>query len=112
LTAAGGLRFDFLLRAGLQRSRSLSFRAHALNCCHYIILLSEKCVPQIGGPLNVARKSFDHIGECGQSLNARVPRLLGNGISQSLILQAGVLPQPLLELDEFDRIGRGHQRLA
>jgi hypothetical protein len=61
LTGARRLRFNFLLRTRRQSSGSLSFRAHTLNCCHHIILLSKKCVPEIRSPLNVLGEFCDHI---------------------------------------------------
>jgi hypothetical protein len=49
------LGFDFLLLAGLQVPCTFGFLAHALDCIHHIVLLRQKGIAEIGGPLNVFR---------------------------------------------------------
>jgi hypothetical protein len=83
-----------------------------LNCRHHVILLREERVSEIRCPLNVVGEFCDHIRKRSQTLNACIPWLLGYGIRQGLILQAGVLPDPLLKLNEFDWVGGSNQRLA
>jgi hypothetical protein len=85
LAAVDRLRFNFLLSAGLQRACALSLGPHALDCSHHISLLRQECVSQIRRPLNVLCERFHDIREWSQTLNARVPRLLGHGIGERLI---------------------------
>jgi hypothetical protein len=39
----------------------LSLRAHALDCIHHIRLLRQKCISQVGRPLDIARHPLHHI---------------------------------------------------
>jgi hypothetical protein len=96
------LDFHLLLFGGFQVACVLCLFPHALNSIHNGALLSEKCVAKIGGPLNVIRETFDYFRKGSQPLNARVPRLFGDRICERFVLQAFVLRQPLLELDEFE----------
>jgi hypothetical protein len=111
LTALHRLRFNFLLSAGLQRAGALRLAPHALDCGHHISLLRQKSVAEIRRPLNVFCQLFDDIRKRSQSLNARIPRLLRYGISERLVFKARVFFHPLLELDDFDRVGGSSQRL-
>jgi hypothetical protein len=99
------LGFYLLLLGRFQISFVLSFLAHSLDCIHDLSLLSEKCVAEVSGPLDVVGESLDDIGEGGESLNAWVPRLLGDGVGECFVLQRGVLLEPLEELNDFERIG-------
>jgi hypothetical protein len=100
-----------LLLVGLQVPRALRLRAHALHGVHHIVLLREKRIAEISGPLDVVCETFDHIGQSRQSLDARVPRLLGHSVCKRLIFHPGILTQPLLKLYDFKRIRRGRQNL-
>jgi len=110
--AAFGFAFDFLLGAGFQRAFAFSFRAHALDCIHYVGLLGQERVPEIGRPLNVARQPLNHIRKRRHRLNARVPRLFGHRVGQRLVFQVFVFVHPLLELDHLQWVGRRCQRLG
>jgi hypothetical protein len=101
-----------LLGVAHQHIRPLGLRAHALDGVHDIRRLRQKRVPQFRGPLHVAGKALDHIRHRDHGLDAGIPRLLLHGVGQRLILQILVPRQPLLKLDDFERIGGGHQRLA
>src|SRR5580704_2610630 len=69
-------RADVFLRAGGQLSGLLGFCAHSLDCIHYILLLREKSVAEIGRPGNVVIQTLEHVGKHDQRLHARVPILL------------------------------------
>ena len=79
---------------------------------HNVGLLGKKCVAQVGGPLDVVGEPLYDIGEGGESLNAWVLRLLGDCVGESFVLQRRVLLEPLLELNDFERIGRSGESLG
>jgi len=99
------LRFDFLLFRGFQMPFVLRLLAHALYSIHKVRLLSQECISQIGRPLNVVGKPFHYFGNSGQSLHAWIPRLLRRCIGECLVLEVRIFLQPLLELDDLERIG-------
>jgi hypothetical protein len=77
LLATGNcLGLHYRLGAGFQTPCALSLRTHALDCIHHVRLLRQECVPQVGGPLDIARHPLNHVRELYQSLNAWIPRLL------------------------------------
>jgi len=51
--ALDNLGFHFLLLGGFQVAILVGLLAHALYCIHHIVLLSEKCIAKICGPLDV-----------------------------------------------------------
>jgi hypothetical protein len=98
------LGFDRLLFVRFQIASVLGLLTHALNCVHDVALLRKKCVSKIRGPLDIVCKTVHHIRQSGQCLDAWVPRLLCHRIGQGLVLQRLVLLEPLLQLDDFERI--------
>jgi hypothetical protein len=104
------LNLHLLIR--LQSAGPLSLLTHALDSVHHIALLREKSVTEVGGPLNVIGEAFHHIRKRRHRLNAWIPGLLRDGSDERLILQARVFLQPLLKLDDFQRISGSYQRLA
>ncbi len=106
------LRLDLELLARLQCARALCLLAHALYRVHDVSLLRQECIAEVGSPLNVICKSLHHVGYRRHGLNARVPRLFLDGINERLIFEALVLREPLLKLNQLQRIGRGNQYLA
>jgi len=112
LLALYNLGLHFLLLVGRESTFVLCFMAHSLYGIHYVGLLREKRIAKICGPLNVVSQPLDHVRQRRHGLNARVPRLLRHRIHQRFVLQVLVALQPLLELDQFQRISGGHQRLA
>jgi len=83
-----------------------------LNGVHHLGLLGEKGVAQLSGPFDVLKELLDDVGKGGQSLNARVPILLLDGVRKLFIFQLVVLRQPLVELDDFQRIRRSCKYLC
>jgi hypothetical protein len=110
--AFDNLRLYFLLLVRFQVAVALGLLAHALHGVHHIALLRKEGVAQVGGPLNVVGQSLDQVGEARQRLHAWIPGLLSNGIGKSLVFQILVFLKPLLELDDFERIGRSSQNLG
>ena len=106
------LRLYFLLLVRFQVAVALGLLAHALDGVHHIALLREEGIAQVGGPLNVVGQSLDQVGETRQRLDAGIPWLLGNGIGECLVFQVLIFFKPLLELDDFQRIGRSSQNLG
>jgi hypothetical protein len=101
-----------LLVGRFQVAGVLRLFPHALNGSHHVTFLDEECVTQIRGPLNVIGEAFYDFRDCGQALNAWVPGLFRDRIRKRLVLQVFVLCQPLLELHDFQRIGRSSENLG
>jgi len=97
-------RFHLLLLGRFQVAFVHCLFAHALHSVHYVALLRKERVPQIRGPLNVVCQAFHYVGKAGHRLDTWIPRLLGDGIGECLILQPRISREPLLELDKFKRI--------
>ena len=55
----------------------------SLYGCHYVSLLREERVAEIGGPTNVLVQTGEHVGKYDQRLNAGVPILLLSGVDQA-----------------------------
>ena len=72
----------------------------------------EEGVAELGRPLDVVGQALDRVGQARHPLDAGVPRLLGHGVRQGLALQVLVLHQPLLKLDDLERVGGGHEDLS
>jgi hypothetical protein len=70
-------------------------------------LLGQKCIAEVGGPLNVIRQTLHDVWQRGHGLNARIPRLFLNRFGQLLLIarEVLILVQPLLELNNFQRVG-------
>ena len=107
-----GLRLHFLLLGGFKVSSTLGLHAHALNRFHHVILLRQKGITQVGGPLDVFCKLFDHIGQRRHGLHAGIPVFFLESVHQRLVFQVLVLRQPLLKLDDFQRIGGRSENLG
>ena len=112
LAAFDGLGFHFLLLAGLQTARARSLGAHALDCVHHIGLLRQKGVAQFRRPLDIARQTLHRVRHRDHRLNTWIPVLLLHGVRQGFALQRLVPIQPLLELNDLQRVGGSHQCLA
>ena len=56
-------------------------------------------------------ETLDDVGQRRHRLDAGVPRLLRDRVGQRLVLQARVLREPLLELDDLERVGGRHEDL-
>src|SRR5262249_7257454 len=106
------LGFNLLLLGGLQRAFICCFLAHTLNGVHYFILLCQEGVSQIICPLDVVGQLLHGITEGSHGLNAWVPVLFHDGISQGFVLEIFILLQKLLKRDNLQRIGAGDQCLA
>jgi hypothetical protein len=113
LLAFDHLRLDLHLLVRYERPFIFRLRAHPLHGIHHVLLLSDEGVAEVGRPLNVLRKPLDHIGQRGHRLNTRVPGLLRHrGVQFLLVLrELGIVLQPLVKLDQFERISRCHQNL-
>ena len=104
--------YHVLLRRGCQFARFLGALPHALHRIHYVLLLRKERVAQIGGPGDVIIQPLQDVGEYHEGLNAGIPVLLLRGLRASGSVEAGVSLQPLISLDQFQRISAGHQDLA
>jgi hypothetical protein len=106
------LGFYLLLLGRFQIAGVLCLLAHALHGIHHIALLRQKRVAQVRGPLNVFCQTLYYFGQRSQRLNAWIPGLFHGGIGECFILQPGILCQPLLELDYFERIRGSREGLS
>ena len=79
---------------------------------HHLALLREESVAELRGPLDVVGEPFDDFGERGHRLDAGIPRLLRDRVGQCLVLEFRVLCQPLLQLDDLERVGGGDEGLG
>ena len=86
--------------------------AHALDGVHHVFLLREKRVTEVGRPLDVFGQKLDGVGQGSQTLDAGVPVLLLYRFGHLLLIHALVLGQPLLQLNDLERIGGRYQYLA
>ncbi len=84
------LRFHGLLLGGLQVTRALGLRAHALHCVHHITLLCQEGIAQVRSPLDVLRELLGRVGYRRHGLHAGVPVLLLDGRHKGLVLQIRV----------------------
>jgi hypothetical protein len=92
------------LLSGLQITFLLGLFPHSLNGIHYLALLRQKGIAQLGRPLNfVAEQFYDRWHSC-KSLDARVPRLFFRCVGERLVFQALVFLQPTLQKNNFDGI--------
>jgi hypothetical protein len=106
------LGFHFLLFSRFQITLILSFLAHALHRIHAIALLREECIAQIGGPLNVVCQPLYNIRESRKRLDAWIPGLFRHGVRERLVFQILIFVQPLLKLDDLERIRGRRQSLG
>jgi hypothetical protein len=110
--ALDDLGLHLLLLARFQITGVLRLLAHALHSIHQIALLRQESVAQIGGPLDVVCQALDYIGQSGHRLDTWIPGLLRDGIGECLILEPGIPRQPLLELDQFERVRGSYEGLG
>jgi hypothetical protein len=104
--------FHQLLLGGFQIAGILGLFSHALYGLHHSALLSQERIPQIRGPLNVVSQSLYDIRQDCHGLDAGIPRLLLDSIGKRFVFQPRVFRQPLLKLDQFERIGGRRQGLC
>jgi hypothetical protein len=103
---------DCLVLVRLQGAPLLRLLTHALDSGHYILLLVQKGVAQVGCPVDIRGQVMKHIGEHNQRLHAGVPRLFRCRIGQRFPAERRILFQPLISLDDFQRIRGCDQHLA
>jgi len=83
-----------------------------LDRIHYVRLLPQKRIPQVGGPPDIAIQQRHHIRKRHQRLHARVPILLPRRLHQFPVTQVSILLQPLLRLNDLQWVSARHQYLA
>src|SRR5262249_25952249 len=87
LLAFDGLRLPCLLRVARGRPPGLRRLPHALDGVHYIALLGQKGVAEVGRPLDVIGQQLHDFGQSRHRLDARIPGLLLYGGREGLSLQ-------------------------
>ncbi len=103
---------DHLLRRGRQPAVRLGPGSHSLHRAHHIGLLGQEGVPQVRGPADIVAQQLQRIRKRDQRLNTGIPVLLFGGIHQLRALKIAVLLNPLLRLDDLQRIRARGQYLA
>jgi hypothetical protein len=111
LLALDDLGLDLLLFRCLQISLVLGLLAHALYGIHHAALLRQERISEVRCPRNVVGQALHHFGQRGQCLDAGIPGLLGDRVSECLVFQARVLGEPLLKLDDLERIAGCRENL-
>jgi hypothetical protein len=82
----------------------LRFHTQFLDSIHYVGLLGQERVAQVGCPADILIQPRQHVRERNQCLDAGIPILLLGRVHQRLALQVTVLLQPLLGFDHFNWI--------
>ncbi len=95
-----------------QPSLILGAGAHLLNGVHDVSLLGQKCVPQRGGPLDIAGEQRHGIRKGHQRLYTGIPILLLGRVQQLCALQVPISLQELLRFHDFKRISGRSQDLT
>ncbi len=102
--SARGVDFSFSIR--------FRFGPHPLYRAHHVGLLSEKRVPEIGGPAYILIQPGNHVWKHDQRLNAGIPVLQPRALQKLLPSKAAVLLEPLLSLNDLERVSGCGQDLA
>ncbi len=102
---------DNLLRRVLQIAGSLGFAAHDLNGVHHILLLVVVGVAERRGPGKILVHVSQDRGKCGERLDAWIPGLLVDGLTEVITLQIGIGLHPAIGLDHFIGESGGRQYL-
>ena len=98
-----------LLRVRGQLTGLLRFLAQSLDGVHNFRLLGKKRVAEISGPGDVGIELLYDVGKDHQSLHAGVPILLLRSLRKGGAGETGIVLQPLVGLNHFQRIsGRYH----
>jgi len=100
-----------LLRRGAQVAGLLRFLAHHLDGVRHILLLVVIRITQGRCPGEVLVHVAEHGGKRGQGLDAGVPRLLIDGLPQSIALQVRMILHPAIGFDNLFRKG-GRERIC
>ena len=90
----------------------LRLGSEALHRVHHVALLLEKRVAEIVRPRDVFGQALQEIRNDDRGLNARIPGLLLDLAVRASPFSVLVLREPLLRLDELERVRRGHERLG
>lgn len=106
---------DLLLGCGLEISGLLGALPEDLHGLHYILRLVVVSVAEVGGPVEVVVEHVEHVGKCGERLDARIPTGLRVGAGSDLIGRAVALRlhlmEPLVGDGDLCRISRGRENL-
>src|SRR5882757_2466032 len=99
----GTLSGYILLRRGAQVAGLFRFLAHHLDGVRHVLLLVVIRIAQGGRPGEVLVHVAEHGGKRGQGLDAGVPRLLIDGLPQSIALQDRMILHPAIGFDNLFR---------
>ncbi len=110
--AAVLLHLDLLLRSTAQRTRSVGLRPQPLNRSRHLILIRRNRGPDRGIVINILRHHLHHVGKPGQGNKCRIETLLLGSSGQLRQGEVAVLRQPIIEIQNLLRIGRGGSDLG
>lgn len=99
------------MRRRLQIAGSLRLGAQLLNRIEHVLLLGQKRVAELLGPVQLIVHHLKRLRHCRQGFDAGIPGLGLHRVLKRLSLDRWVLPRPSSRLDHLQRIGRSHQDL-
>ena len=105
-------RFHDLFRRGFQIAGALRLDAHALHGLHHIRFLRQERVAELGRPLDVVCQALDDIREARPSPGCSDPMAAWRPSRRASFPSVRVFREPLLELNDFERIRRCGQGLG
>ena len=103
---------DRFLWSVLEGSGVLSALAEDLHSSQHVLRLVVVGVAEVGGPLQVLVQHGQHLGKRGEGLDARVPRLGVDGISNLVGVDIGLGLKPMVGADDLGWIGGGDEELG
>ncbi len=103
------------LRRAFQVACLLGALAQHLDGLHHILRLVVVGIAEVGGPLQVVVQHVEHVGKCGERLDARIPCGLrlsagGNLIGRTVALRLHLI-EPLVGDSHLRRISGGGENL-
>ena len=109
LLAARALRGHRLLAGRLQLVVGLRLHTQALDRIHDVGLLRQHRVAELLRPVELVAHHVEHVGRGRERFYAVVPVLLVDRRLERVALESLVGIGPAVGLDDFERIGRGHE---
>lgn len=102
---------DAQLVVVLESARRRCALAHDLDGVHHVGRIVVVGLAECLGPRDVAGHLVQHRAECGERLDARIPRLLVGRVSERTALERSVLREPAMRGGDLVRIGGAGQDL-
>ena len=101
------LQLNLLLLGGAQRTGAVGLIAQALDGSGDGSLIGLKCLADGGVVVDILRHHLEHFGEIHQRNKRWIEPLLLRGIGQGYAGESGILRQPIVDIQNFLRVGGG-----